>query len=230
MSLILRTIVYIDGFNLYYGCLKNTKHKWLDVYKLFENHIIRSQSPDSNITQIKYFTADIRAKIATKGKIAEQAQNSYKRALLTLYPEKISIIKGYYSLERAELPKYQKPPDKTDRVAVWRLEEKQTDVNIALHAYRDVIKEECDQIVIVSNDTDLQPLLQMIRAESNINIGVVIPIKKPETGKIHRPANKSLSDYANWTRRYILDEELESSSLPIKIPTKKKPIVKPSHW
>jgi hypothetical protein len=26
-----RTIVYIDGFNLYYLALKGTAHKWLDI-------------------------------------------------------------------------------------------------------------------------------------------------------------------------------------------------------
>ncbi len=26
----LRTAVYVDGFNLYYGCLKGTPHKWLN--------------------------------------------------------------------------------------------------------------------------------------------------------------------------------------------------------
>ena len=25
------TNVYVDGFNLYYGCLKGTPHKWLDL-------------------------------------------------------------------------------------------------------------------------------------------------------------------------------------------------------
>lgn len=27
----LRTRVYIDGYNLYYGCLKGTPYKWLDL-------------------------------------------------------------------------------------------------------------------------------------------------------------------------------------------------------
>jgi hypothetical protein len=29
--LVARTIVYIDGFNLYYRALKGTSHKWLDI-------------------------------------------------------------------------------------------------------------------------------------------------------------------------------------------------------
>jgi len=227
-----RTIVYIDGYNLYYGRLKHSTHKWLDVHELFSGYILKAQSPESTIHKIKYFTADIRAKIATHGQDAQKAQNSYLRALVTLYPDTIEIIKGYHSLERGRLLRYKQPPDKTDRVDVWRLEEKQTDVNIALHAYRDVIRGECDQIVIVSNDTDLEPALQMIRQDvgSAINIGIVIPIPKPTPGKKHRPSNAALSKYADWTRQYILDSEVEYSQLPNPIPTKKKPILRPDYW
>jgi hypothetical protein len=27
----MRTIVYVDGFNLYYGALKGTPYRWLDI-------------------------------------------------------------------------------------------------------------------------------------------------------------------------------------------------------
>ncbi len=30
-----KTIVYVDGFNLYYGVLKNTGYKWLDLERFF---------------------------------------------------------------------------------------------------------------------------------------------------------------------------------------------------
>lgn len=228
----MKTIVYIDGYNLYYGCLKHSPHKWLDIYRLFSDQVVNVQSPQARVEKIKFFTADIKAKIASRDQDAQKSQNDYHRALTALYPDKIQIIKGYYSLERAKLLRYKQPPDKTDRVDVWRLEEKQTDVNIALHLYRDLIQQQCVQVVIVSNDTDLVPALQIIRQDLGqaVKIGVVIPILKPETGKSHRPANTSLSQYADWTRRYLLDEELANSQLPEKIPTRKKPIVKPAYW
>ena len=34
----LRTRVYIDGYNLYYGCLKHSTDKWLDVRTLIRQH------------------------------------------------------------------------------------------------------------------------------------------------------------------------------------------------
>ncbi len=228
----MKTIVYIDGYNLYYGCLKNTAYKWLDIYTLFSEHVVKIQSPQAHIEKIKFFTADVKAKVASRNQEAQQSQNNYHRALSALYPEKIEIIKGYYSLERARLLRYKQPPDKSDRVDVWRLEEKQTDVNIALQLYRDMIQQHCDQVVIVSNDTDLVPALQIIRQDLGqaVNIGVVIPILKPESGKSHRPANASLSQYADWTRRFLLEKELAASQLPEKIATRKKPIIKPDYW
>ncbi|MBT3206309.1 MAG: NYN domain-containing protein [Gammaproteobacteria bacterium] len=227
----MRTNIYIDGYNLYYGRLKHTDHKWLDIKKLFE-HILKIQSPKSSINKIKYFTADIKSKVASHGQVAQQAQNNYNRALELLYPDYFEIIKGYYSLDFANLPIYQKPPDKSQRAKVWRLEEKQTDVNIALHMYRDVVKTDCDQIVLVSNDTDLEPALEAIREDkgNSVQIGVIIPIEKQTQGKRHRPANQRLSQYADWTRHHILDDELASSQLPLKIPTNKKPIIKPNYW
>lgn len=32
----LRTRIYIDGYNFYYGCLRGTPYKWLDLLPLFE--------------------------------------------------------------------------------------------------------------------------------------------------------------------------------------------------
>jgi hypothetical protein len=43
-----RTYIYVDGFNLYYGALKNTPHKWLDLKTLFQSML----SPDNNIEKI----------------------------------------------------------------------------------------------------------------------------------------------------------------------------------
>lgn len=228
----MKTIVYIDGYNLFYGCLKHSDDKWLDLFKLFE-HLLNEQCSQVDSLHIKFFTADIKAKVATNGDSARIAQQSYHRALELLYPEQISIIKGYYSLDKAHLPTYQNPIDKNSKVEVWRLEEKQTDVNIALHAYRDAAKGLAEQLVFVSNDTDLEPALIAIREDFNDKhkIGVVIPVRKPnQNNKERRPANKRLSEQANWTRRYLTDEELFSNQLPEKVPTRKKPILKPKYW
>jgi len=225
----MKTVIYVDGYNLFYGCLKHSSDKWLVVKTLLFDWIIRAQHPDSELVCLKFFTADIKSKVATHGDAAQVAQQSYHRALELLYPQHIKIIRGYYSLEKAQLLAYKKPPVKSERVDVWRLEEKQTDVNIALEAYRDAAKGVVQQQVFVSNDTDLSPALAAIREDfgSAIQIGVILPIRESRN---HRPGNQQLSKHANWTRRHITDFELANSQLPEQIPTKKKPIKKPDYW
>lgn len=225
----MKTIFYIDGYNLFYGCLKHSADKWLDLKKLFFDHILRSQNPTSELAALKYFTADIKAKVANNGQAAQLAQQTYHRALSTLYPSEIQIIKGYYSLEKARLLAYEKPPNKSSRVDVWRLEEKQTDVNMAIEAYRDAAKQNAQQLIFVTNDTDLAPALAALKEDfgSLLQIGLIIPVRDSNN---HRPGNQTLSHYADWTRRHILDTELAQCHLPERITTVKKVIVRPEYW
>ncbi len=228
----MKTIIYVDGYNLFYGCLKHSADKWLDIRKLLFDRIVRVQDPSSELLKIKYFTAPIRAKIATHGQAAAHAQQAYHRALQQLYPDTIEIVQGYYSLEKANLLEFIRPPDKGRRVSVWRLEEKKTDVNIALEAYRDALKVDVAQQVFVSNDTDIAPVVQALKEDfpKKVRLGVIFPIRDPRSANGHRPGNNSLSCHADWTRGHITDTELSESQLPSRIPTKKKPIFKPDYW
>ena len=48
----MKTWVYVDGFNLYYGALKDTPNKWLDLSRMSALLL-----PGYQITKIKYFAA-----------------------------------------------------------------------------------------------------------------------------------------------------------------------------
>jgi hypothetical protein len=50
----LKTYVYVDGFNLYYGALRKTPYKWLDLAKFCQRLL-----PNDNVAEIKYFTAQV---------------------------------------------------------------------------------------------------------------------------------------------------------------------------
>ena len=45
----MRTIVYIDGYNLYYSILRQSRYKWLDMVKLFSAHILHAQDPKETL-------------------------------------------------------------------------------------------------------------------------------------------------------------------------------------
>jgi hypothetical protein len=62
----LRTAVYIDGYNLYYGRLRGSSYKWLDVVGLFR-HIVHTIEPASCVQAVRYFTAPALAKFARHG-------------------------------------------------------------------------------------------------------------------------------------------------------------------
>ena len=53
----MRTIVYVDGFNIFYRALKGTSWKWLDLHLLFRTVL----GPYHDIRTIKYFTARVSA-------------------------------------------------------------------------------------------------------------------------------------------------------------------------
>ena len=227
---ILRTIAYVDGYNLFFGCLKSTPYKWLDLVRLIET-ILHVQDPSSELVQVKYFTAPIKAKLASRGEEATQAQQTYHRALEAR--GRLTIFQGWYSLEHAYAPRFQAPPNKQDRVAIWRLEEKETDVAIALQLYRDTVRGHCEQVVLVSNDSDLVPALKLVLEDAPaVRRGIVFPRREPQTEveKKRRPANADLSSLAHWTRHEIKLAELAACQLPARVGTRRAPANKPGYW
>jgi hypothetical protein len=227
-----KTTIYIDGYNLYYSRLKGSPFKWLDVVALFRDQIVMQQDPHAEVVAVKFFTSPVKASYARHGQASEHAQTQYHRALLAKHPTLVHIIKGFHIFQPTALPVYESgmTASKAHVAPVWMIEEKQTDVNIALHAYRDAVRGVCDQVVICSNDSDLEPALRMIREDvPSATVGLVMPLRANAKvdGKV---PNKRLTPLAHWVRHYIQDAELEKSQLPPNVQTAKKPASKPPHW
>jgi 6-hydroxy-3-succinoylpyridine 3-monooxygenase len=234
----LRTRIYIDGYNLYYGCLKNTSLKWLDIQVLFEKQILPSilvtkDGKPATIEllplSIKLFTAKILEK-AAKADDSVACQVKYHNALKKKYNGRIELIEGYYSLieSKAKIVDVDKPntwPKYCQEITVWKLEEKQSDVNLALQAYHDAVVGSVDHIVIVTNDTDIAPALKLIREHTKVIVGLVIPTKDHV-----RIPNAGLEDNAHWVRTHINKEELAASQLPRVIQGGRQPTAKPESW
>ena len=53
----MKTNVYIDGYNFYYGCVKGSPYCWLDFSQLCQIPL-----PNDEIRRIKYFTALVEAR------------------------------------------------------------------------------------------------------------------------------------------------------------------------
>jgi len=223
----MRINIYIDGYNLYYGALKHTEFKWLDLYKLFDDRICASMHLMPSHLNIKFFTANILGSVSSSPDSVKD-QNTYHNALTNLYPDNIKIIKGKYSKEVITAKLEQAISGYTEeKVRVLKLEEKQTDVNIALEMYRDAAKDLCDKIILCTNDTDLLPALAALSEDfPSIEKGIVYPIKKDSK----RAVSKEFQTYCDWKWKHLSNSDLAQSQLPDKIPTHKKPILKPETW
>lgn len=226
--------VYIDGYNLYYGRLRGTEFKWLDLPALFDQ-ILSIQDPSAVIEAVKFFSAPALGRFASHGGDSVIAQESYHRALQARHPARFSIKLGNHSMDSdgSLMPAFVpgQPYDRNVKTRGWRLEEKMTDVNLAMAMYRDARKGLFDQVVLCSNDSDAEPVLEALREDfPKLVIGLITPVRPPADESTSRRFSVSLMRHAHWTRRYILDEELSAAQLPALVLTKKKPIRKPSYW
>lgn len=177
---------------------------------------------------IKFFTAKIIESVArSTDSVSSQAR--YHTALRKLHDGRIELIEGYYAVNKMKVKvvdadEPNRPPRECKEVQAWKVEEKQSDVNLALQVYHDAITGQIDHAVIVTNDTDIAPALAMIRAHTQVLMGVVVP-----TTDHTRPPNTDLVKLAHWTRRHINSSELAACQLPRVIPGK-RPTIKPDSW
>ncbi len=82
-----RTYVYVDGFNLYYGTLRKTPFKWLNLEALVQ----RLLDPENQIQRIRYFTAPVSGKFDSGTPMRQQR---YLQALSTL--PSVSVHQGNF--------------------------------------------------------------------------------------------------------------------------------------
>ena len=91
----MRTRVYVDGYNLYYACLKRSPHKWLNVFQL-----AATQLPRNNIDKLRYFTARVSAR--PHDPTQPQRQETYFRALATV--PRIEVHFGHFLTHEVSMP------------------------------------------------------------------------------------------------------------------------------
>ena len=151
----MRTRVYVDGYNLYYACLRRSPHKWLNIL-----HLVQSQLPKNQIDKVRYFTARVSARPNDPGQ--PQRQETYFRALATV-PE-VEIHFGHFLTHEVTMPdavSWQQGLYKPVRVI--KTEEKGSDVNLATWLLMDAADGLFDVAVVISNDSDLKEPIRLVR-------------------------------------------------------------------
>ena len=162
------TNFYIDAFNLYYGCLKRTPYRWLDL-----NRLSRALLPAAkhDILAIKYYTARVSARPNDPDQPTRQ--QLYLRALGTL--PLVEVYFGHYLTHTVRMTLANPPPGGSRYAQVIKTEEKGSDVNLATHLVADAYEGRYDAAVLVTNDSDLQEPARLVRERLGKVVGVLNP-------------------------------------------------------
>jgi uncharacterized LabA/DUF88 family protein len=241
----MRTYIYVDGFNFYYGAVKNTPYKWLDFKTFFEKLL----DPEHQILSIKYFTAMVSGKFDPNQPVR---QKTFIRAIKKYIPE-LSVYYGSFTTHEViallvykgkkykdytfKVPVYKteekgsdeviktlvyegkKYKDYTFKVPIYKTEEKGSDVNLSVHLLNDAWEDKYDCAVVVSNDSDLAESLKLVKNNHKKMVGLINPHGK-------QPA-RELMKYADFYKK-IRRGVLKDSQLPDPIPG--TTLSKPSVW
>lgn len=133
-----RVIIYIDGFNLYFGLREKgwKKFYWLNLQKLAENLLNQEQE----LIEVKYFTSRVSF---PPDKV--KRQGTFIEAIETL--PNVKIYYGNYQSNKSECKKC--------GYVSMTPSEKMTDVNIAVELLSDAYEDKFDTAILVSADSDL---------------------------------------------------------------------------
>lgn len=214
----MRTYIYIDGFNFYYGAVKGTKYKWLDFKSLLKI-VLKSHHI---ISCIKYFTATVSATSDDPDKTVRQ--ETYLRALEAYVPE-IEIFYGHFLSHNVSMPLAAPVPPNKFFQTVIKTEEKGSDVNLAVHLINDAWLNLYDCAVIVSNDSDLAEAMRLVKLHHPTKtLGLITPDGARSNRTRTSSELRMHADFVRLTRTGAL----KRSQLPTVIPG--TAIRKPSRW
>lgn len=211
------TAIYVDGFNLYYGKLRDDPAiKWLDLESLG-----RALAGQGTLVKVRYFTARVSGKTDTT---APQRQQTYLRALETL--PLVHIHYGNFKTREKERPLASNPKK---FVRILHTEEKGSDVNLATWLILDGIDKVYDDAFVISNDSDLCDAIAQVNQRKYGRVHVISPHTLTTGGK--RPTYSHGLERAAVSYRGLTRAEIAASQFPsaVRLPSGKE-ITRPKVW
>lgn len=204
------TNVYVDGFNLYYGSVRKTPYKWLNLQRLCELLL-----PRNEIHRIRYFTALVQD--SPNDRTKSQRQQTFIRALETL--PTVSVHYGSFLSSRVRMPLVT-PQGRQRTAEVIKTEEKGSDVNLASMLLADAFRGDFEVAAVMSNDSDLVLPIHIVTKELQLPVGLLNP---------HPKFSVELSKVATF-KKSIRKGPLAASQFPDVIRDARGDIRKPAGW
>ncbi len=210
------SVVYVDGFNLYYGAIKGTSYKWLDISKM-----VQLLLPKNQVLKIKYFTAKVKSHPQDPDQPLRQ--QIYFRALRTI--PNLEIIRGHFLTHEVTMPLANCAPGQQRYVQVIKTEEKGSDVNLAVHMLNDAYQGVYKAAIVISNDSDLVEAINILIKDLKKVVIVLNPFVDPLKG---RPSLE-LKRVATLVKP-IREGVLKASQFPTTMKDKHGIFSKPTDW
>ena len=207
----MRTNVYVDGFNLYYGAVKGTPYKWLDIRKCCELAF-----PRNVIHEVHYCTARS-SRICPGTRTEAPGQQTFIRALEATGVE---VHYGSFLSSVVRMPLAHPPPQGPRMVEVIRTEEKGSDVALGALLVAHGYQGRYEAAIVISNDSDLVLPIRIVREELSLPVGLLNP---------HRRFSVELSKVASF-KKQVRKGVLAAAQLPERITDARGTITKPNAW
>lgn len=231
-------IVYVDGLNFYRAVRGHPDTKWVHFGDLAARLVPRA----GTVSRVKYFTSQVSEK-AAEDSDAPRRQRVLIRAVRATGVE---VLEGKFkvpddwravSSKRNWVDRLRPPPPAamlsdfdahfaTHESRPWKAlvelpQEKFTDVAIASHLLRDFYRGSCSCAIVVSNDSDLRPAIELAVGDGH-HIGVFSPM-----GTVSR----DLASVASWAKP-IRAELLMQCQMPdeVQIPGSRRVLSRPAAW
>jgi uncharacterized LabA/DUF88 family protein len=214
----MRTWLYVDGFNLYYGAVRATPLRWLNPVVLAQQAF-----PANQIIRTKYFTAALPPSASDPMQAARQ--QAYWRALRSLGD--VEIIEGHFRVRQVWAPLAQPPPPMAQ---IIRHEEKGSDINLAAHLMADGFGGEYQAAIVISGDSDFTTPVRMVREKVGRPVGVLNPQRISGPGSRSVRNSGGLRRAASFYQNGVSWSQLERAQFPAMIYDVAGIIHRPPEW
>ena len=172
--------------------------------------------PSNQINRIRYFTAVVTSR--PNDPTQAQRQQAYLRALRTI--PNLNIHYGHFLANTKRRPLVHPSLTGPRVVEVLDSEEKGSDVNLASYLLMDGFEEDFELAVVISNDSDLELPISMVRTRLGKQVGVFDPSRR---------RSFQLHNAASWYRP-LRQGPLSASLFPDILSDYQGTITKPASW
>lgn len=230
--------VYIDGLNFYAAVRGKPATKWVDFAALAARLV-----PSSEVAgRVKYFTAQISEKAAENAD-SPRRQRVFIRAVrasgVEVFEGKFKVPDDWREVSsKGDWPDRIRPspPENmlrdfhehfaSHQIRPWKAmvelpQEKFTDVAIASHLIRDFYRGGCTKAIVVTNDSDLRPAIELVVGDGH-HVGVFSPMST---------VSRDLARVASWTKS-IRPDLVGQCQMPdeIQVPGSSRVLSRPAAW